>query len=203
MMVGTGVGAIVVINIIIVGIAISIEIVTIVSVPIVIIVVDIVSAHVDVVVGPGTVECIPLTLIVRFTTVVVIIIPAIIKPAIIIPAISVSMIMSNTFLCCKILGVINCCTIDSLASSMCLYGSTRWGGSASVFFKGAGCCRAVHVVVVDIVDIRIGGGDISIIVGITINTIFIIIFVVDTVIIDCACRIVIIVARVLDSAIIT
>ena len=160
--VGTGVGAIVVIIIIIVGIAILIDIiVAIVSVPIVIMVVDIVSARVDVVVGPGTIECIPFTIIFRFTTVVVIIIPAIILSAIIIPAISVSMIMSNTFLCCKILGAIKCCTIDSLASSMCLSGSTRWGGSAGVFFKGAGCCRAVHVVVVDIVDIRIGGGDVN------------------------------------------
>ena len=135
MVVSTGVGAIIIIIIITVGRAISIDsVVTIVPVPNVIIVVDTISIHVVVVVGPGTVECIPITIIVIVTTVVVVIITAIINPAIIIPAITVSMVMLNTFLCCMILGVVDCCTIDPLTSSVCLYGSTRWGGSAIAYY---------------------------------------------------------------------
>ena len=196
MMVGTGVGAIIII--IIIGKTVSIVIiVTIVSVPIVIITVDTDSAHVGVVVGPRTVDCIPFTIIVRFTTVVGTIITAIINPASIISAITGRMIMSNTFLCCMILGVLNCGTNDPLTSSVCLYGSTRWGGSASIFFKGARWCRAVYVGVVDIVDIRIGVGDVVIIVGCNV-----IVTIVTIIIIDIASRIVIVIVRILDSAII-
>ena len=88
----------IVIIIITVGVSISIDIiVTIVPVS----VVATILAHVVGVVWPGT-----------FTTVVVITITAIIHPAIIIPAKTVSIIMSNTFLCGMILGFIVRCTIE-------------------------------------------------------------------------------------------
>ena len=165
MILSTGVGAIIVIIIITVGESISIEIiVTIVPVS----VVATILAHVVGVVWPGT-----------FTTVAVITITAIIHPAIIIPAKTVSIIMSNTFLCCTILGGGDCCTIEPLTSSMCLYGSTRWGDSASVVFKRAGCGMAVHVDVVVIV---------GIVVDITPTTIITIVVVLTILILDIAGR---------------
>ena len=48
-------------------------------------------------------------------------------------------------------------------------GRELWGTPPSIFCKGTGCCSAVHVGVVDIVDIRIGGGDIVIIVGVIVG----------------------------------
>lgn len=195
MILSTGAGAIIVIIIITVGGAILIVIiVTIVPVSIVIIVVVTILAHVVVVVGRGTVECIPVTIIVGFTTVVVVTITAIIIS--LIPAMLVTIIMSNTFLCCTILGVGDCCTIEPLTSSMCLYGSTRWGDSASVVFKGARCGMAVHGDGVVIVGINV---------DITLTTIITIVVVIIIRSLEIAGRIVIVIVigRILDDALIT
>ena len=219
MILSTGVGAIIVIIIITVGVSISIEIIVTI-VPVSVVATNL--AHVVGVVGLGTVECIPFTIIVGFTTVVVITITSIIHPVSNIPAKTVSIIMSNTFLCCTILGGGDCCTIEPLTSSMCLYGSTRWGDSASVVFKGAGCGMAVHVDVVVIVGIVVDIAPTTIItivvvltilildiagrqVGISRTTIVITVVVVITILsLDIAGRIVIVivVGRVLDDALI-